>query len=352
MYSGEYKRYLLIPAILLVVFLVLIFAFPGIKKGIDLTGGTNIIVRADTPLDSQLILPLLKEKYPLTELSVGSVSSVGGYGLFIQYGQNTDLQGAKKLLGDAKSQLPQNPQNARLLALQSIALSSKYNPGQVIDSESLEDEQAVEAAEASLISAEKNFDLELQNLIATTYNLGPQIRFQKTQIGPSLGETFYGLAVQALVMGVILLSIVIFIYFRELLTSITVIAATIFNILGAAALMSLFSIPISLTTIPALLMLIGYAVDTEIVMSARVLKRKEGSPKERMNDSIGTIFTMSSTAIAAVFVMALLSYFAQIGVIFEISAVLLFGLLCDLISSTFMNAPLILMHAEKKEERS
>lgn len=347
MYAGDYKRYLLFPAALFLVFLFIIFVQPGINLGIDLTGGTNIIVRADKPLDAQLILPKLKEKYPLTELQTGSISSIGGYGLFIQYGLNTDLQQAKELLAAAKSGLAQNPQAAKQLAAQSISFSSKYVPRQAVDA--MEAKDAVSVADATLIEAQKSFDIGVQDTIARTYGLGRDMKIQKTEIGPSLGRTFYGIAVQALIMGVILLFIVIFLYFREVLTAITVIGGSVFNIVGAVALMSVFSIPISLTTIPALLMLIGYAVDTEIVMSARVLKRREGTARQRLNDSIGTIFTMSMTAIASVLVMVVISYFAQVGIIFEISVVLLFGLLADLVSSMLMNAPLILMHAEKEE---
>ena len=60
---------------------------------------------------------------------------------------------------------------------------------------------------------------------------------------------------------------------------------------------------------------------------------------------------MKMAAIAAVSAMVVLSYFSQIGVIFEISAVLLFGLLCDMVSSTTLNAPLILMHAQKEASK-
>ncbi len=189
----------------------------------------------------------------------------------------------------------------------------------------------------------------MQDMLSKTYGLSSDMKFQKTVIGPTLSQTFYSAGLVAMIVGIILLSIVIFIYFREILTSITVIGASMFNMIGALALMSVFSIPVSLSTIPALLMLIGYSVDTEIVMSSRVLKRKEGDPKQRMNEALITILTMSSTALAATGVMATLAYFSQIGVIFEISVVLFFGLISDVISSTMFNAPLILSHAEKEE---
>jgi len=46
--------------------------------------------------------------------------------------------------------------------------------------------------------------------------------------------------------------------------------------------------------------------------------------------------------------MLIVSYFYQIEVIFQIAAILFFGLLADLISTWFMNAPLLLWHIENK----
>ncbi|MDO8626848.1 MAG: protein translocase subunit SecF, partial [Candidatus Diapherotrites archaeon] len=79
---------------------------------------------------------------------------------------------------------------------------------------------------------------------------------------------------------------------------------------------------------------------------------KEGTAIDRAADSMQTGLTMTLTAIAAVTVMAIVSSVFQIPFMFEISAVLLFGLLADIISSWFLNAPLTLMHAEKKESRA
>jgi preprotein translocase subunit SecF len=349
-YSGNYKRYMLLPTTLFFLFLFAIIVFPGIKQGIDLKGGTNIVIRAEKPLDAKLLLPKLKSEFNLTDLQVGSISSPTGYGLYIQFSENQDLAKANSLLTQAKNSLDSNPTNAVLLAEQSIAEFSKFAPFQLNPNQS--PQETIAAAEEALIKAEEQFEIKMQKLISETYGLDKDIKMQKTVIGPTLSQTFYSTGLLVMLLGIILLSLVVFIYFRELLTSMTVIGASMFNIIGALAFMAVLSIPVSLTTIPALLMLIGYSVDTEIVMSSRVLKRKEESPKQRMNESLLTILTMSSTALTATGIMALLAYFSQIGVIFEISVVLFFGLVADVISSTMFNAPLILSHAEKEEQKA
>lgn len=349
-YSGNYHKYVFLPLILLALFLVLIFVYPGLKLGIDLKGGTNIIIRGDTSFDPKLIIAKLNEKYSLSDLQVASIEGPNGKGLFIQFSEEKTIAKAKNSLDLAKKNLDSNPEESKRFSLESINYSSaflKETPKENFSSE----KELYEYAENFFAKAENQFDLQLQQDIKETYDLAGELRYQKTEIGPSLGKEFYNAAISALFLGIFFLSIVIFIYFREAITAITVIAASIFNIISSLAMMSVFGINLSLTTIPALLMIIGYSVDSEIVVSARVLKRKEENAKKRLAESITTILTMSGTAIAAVTSLVIFSYFAQISVLFEISIVLLFGLLADVLSSTMLNAPLILSKAEKEEKR-
>ena len=116
--------------------------------------------------------------------------------------------------------------------------------------------------------------------------------------------------------------------------------------------MAIFQIPLSLATIPALLMLIGYSVDTDIMLTTTVLKRREKELHERAGDALVTGLTMTTTTVAALFVMLILSYFGQIIIVFEIAAVLLFGLFADLISTWFMNAEILLWYAKRKNKKS
>lgn len=347
LYEGDYKKYLFVPAILFVVFLILIFVTPGITPGIDLKGGTSIIVRSDSPLSIEALEPVLNEKYSLTELQLGTVSSPAGYGLFLQFSENADLAQAESLLDQAKESLSNNPENAKQLALQSITFSSKFT--NVRDASSLSPSQTVESANQALLKADESFQVGLQETIKSTFGLGDDIKFQKREIGPSLGANFFNTGITVSVIGFLLVVFVVFLFFREIIPSIAIILAIIFDIFGALALMSIFGIPLSLATIPALLMLIGYSVDTDLMLTTRLLKRKEGTPSERAYGSMLTGLTMTVTTLAALTVMAILSYFGQLQVIFEISAVLLFGLLADILSTWLMNTPILLWYVEKKE---
>ena len=350
LYQGDYKRYLLVPAVLFIAFLFLAFVSPGVKPGIDLKGGTNIIVRSDKPLDASAIERALTGKYPLAELQIGSISSPGGYGVFVQFSENSELAQAESLVVQAKQQLSSSPENAKTLALQSIAISSKYAGAE--NASALQPAQAVGSAETALLNAQESFQLGLQSTISETFGLEGDLRFQKTQIGPSLGENFFGLAINASLAALVLITMVIFLFFREVVPSLAVISAAIFDIAGSLGLMAIFGIPLSLSTIPALLMLIGYSVDTDILLTTRVLKRRDKTVSERAMDSMYTGLTMTFTTIGALIAILTVSYFGQVQVMFEISAVLLFGLFADIISTWMMNAPILLIYAERKGGRA
>ena len=101
-------------------------------------------------------------------------------------------------------------------------------------------------------------------------------------------------------------------------------------------------VPLSLGSLAALLMLIGYSVDTDIVLSTRVLKMNRGTVKSRMWGSMKTGLTMSSGGIAGFTLLYLIST-SIVGpsALSNIAAVMVIGLLAD-IPLTWMGNTVIL----------
>jgi preprotein translocase subunit SecF len=153
-----------------------------------------------------------------------------------------------------------------------------------------------------------------------------------------------------LFIAFILVAAVVFILFREVVPSFAVLQAVVFDIIVALAGMSVFSIPLTLPTIAALLLMIGYSVDTDILVTERVLKRKEGGVRERAYGAFITGLTVTGTTLTVVTILALFSYFNQMTTIFQIASVLLFGLLGDLPATWFTNTVLITWWAEHKKK--
>lgn len=170
------------------------------------------------------------------------------------------------------------------------------------------------------------------------------------QIGASFGATLQEQAVIALAFSFILMAIVVFLVFRTLVPSLAVIISAFSDIVIAAALMNVFSIPLSLGTTAALLMLIGYSVESDILLTNRVLKR-QGNLADKMAGAFTTGFIMTSTAIAAALAMWVVSLVGQVQIIHEISSVILFGLAADLFNTWVLNAGILRWYLEGREAK-
>ncbi|MBN2127782.1 MAG: protein translocase subunit SecF [Candidatus Diapherotrites archaeon] len=332
--NENYKKWLLLPGILFIVFLFVSFVYPGLTPGIDLKGGTNIVIRSSSPIDAQGIQTLLEQEVDLTDLTVTGISSPAGYGVIIEFSENPEIASLEKRIDSANSVEEIN------------ALLTEIG---FLGERPAEFQELVQIARDSLLDKKNEFNLKLEELISSKFNLTADTKFQSREIGASLGKTFWDSAIFVAFIGFILVALVIFVFFREIFPSIAVLASAIFDVLCALALMSLFKVPLSLATIPTLLMLVGYSIDTDIMLTSRLLKRKGGTVIERTNEAMKTGLTMTLTTIAAVTSMLIFSYFVQIQVIFQIAAVLLFGLIGDLIGTWLMNAPALLWYIEKKK---
>lgn len=170
------------------------------------------------------------------------------------------------------------------------------------------------------------------------------------QIGESFGKSLQEQAVIALILSFIGMSLVVFLAFRTFIPCLAVILSAFSDIVIAAALMNLTGIPLTLGTVAALLMLIGYSVDSDILLTNRVLKR-QGNLRDKMAGAFTTGIIMTSTAIAAVAAMWVVSAVGQVQIINEISAVILFGLAADIFNTWVLNAGLLRWYIEGKESR-
>jgi preprotein translocase subunit SecF len=141
------------------------------------------------------------------------------------------------------------------------------------------------------------------------------------------------------------MGIVVFIYFRVPVPSIAVILSAFSDIVVTLAVVNVMGIKLSTAGIAAFLMLIGYSVDTDILLSTRVLKRKEGDVLDRVFKAMKTGLTMSITTLVAVTVALI---FTQSIVLKQIMTILIIGLLIDLINTWIQNAGILRWYMERK----
>jgi preprotein translocase subunit SecF len=164
-------------------------------------------------------------------------------------------------------------------------------------------------------------------------------------IGSSLGESFFKEVGIALVLAFIFMGIVVFITFRTLIPSLAVILAAFVDIIVSLAIVNTLGIKLSTAGVAAFLMLIGYSVDTNILLTTKVIKRRDGTVIERVLKAMKTGLTMSGTTLGAILVALALT---QSDVIRQIMTILIIGLLVDLMSTWLQNVGILRLYLERK----
>jgi preprotein translocase subunit SecF len=172
--------------------------------------------------------------------------------------------------------------------------------------------------------------------------------WQLAQIDATFGQTLQQLAIYALIFSFIGMTIVVFLAFRSLVPAGAVILSAFADIAMTAAVMVILGIELTLPTFAALLMLIGYSVDSDILLTMRVLKR-QGKLEEKLGGAFRTGIIMTTTTLAAVAAMGIVAYLGNVPVIPAIASVLFIGLIFDILNTWLTNAGIIKWYVEKQE---
>lgn len=188
--------------------------------------------------------------------------------------------------------------------------------------------------------------------------MGRYSNVQIQQVGPVYGQELQVQALQALFISFIGMAIIVFLIFRTLVPSAAIILSAFSDIVIAAAFMRVAGIELSLGTLAALLMLIGYSVDSDILLTNRVLKRR-GPVEEKISRAMHTGITMTTTTLAALTAMFIVSTFAylvvpsftQITLLSQISIVLIAGLFADMMNTWLLNTGILRWYSLKPEFR-
>jgi|SRR3989338_7561467 len=288
-YEEKYKQLLIIPFALLLIAFVFIgykFAATGeiINKDISLKGGITVTVLTQQEVNLLDVKKSLYSKFPENDIAAKSITRFGA-------------QSGLIIEADIRQE-------------QSAAIIEEL--GKILNKKLLPHDYAVEI------------------------------------VGSSLGKSFFKELIIALVIAFVFMALVVFISFRTFIPSIAVLLAAFSDMIVTLAIVNILDIEISAAGIAAFLMLIGYSVDTDILLSTRVLKRKEESEMDRIYGAIKTGLMMSATAIVAAIAALLVS---QSEVIRQIMLILLIGLLIDLINTWIQNVGILRFYLERKSRK-
>ena len=195
--------------------------------------------------------------------------------------------------------------------------------------------------------AQENEEIDnLINVLEEKINLD-RSEYSIEVMGSSLGKSFFKQTLIALLIAFLLMGLVVLVYFRTIIPSLAVILAALSDIVVTLAIFNLIGMKLSTAGIAAFLMLIGYSVDTDILLSSRLLKRKEGTVMERIYGAMKTGLTMSTTTLVAISVALI---FVQSEVVKQIMLILFIGLLVDLIMTWIQNVGILRLYLERKRK--
>ena len=231
-----------------------------------------------------------------------------------------------------------------------VTLGVEFTGGTELVVETSAPQDEVRAAFSQEITSIRSIGTADQYLVTFQSTNQEAIREQATAAGysveqlqassASFGESTQQLALLGVVGAFVGMSVVVFLLFRTAVPSLGVVVSAFSDIVVPVALMDLLGIKLSLGTVAALLMLIGYSVDSDILLTNHVLRRSGGF-WESVHRAMQTGVTMTVTSIVVMAVMSIVAYIFGIQLLSDIGLVLVFGLVTDLMNTYMFNVSLL-----------
>lgn len=169
--------------------------------------------------------------------------------------------------------------------------------------------------------------------------------------GSALSRNFFKQLLIAVILALVFMAIVVFLIFRTFIPSAAIVLSAITDIFMTLTVLNIFGVRISTAAIVAFLMLIGYSVDTDILLTNRVLKRHEGSLNNKIYSAFKTGITMTLTSLVAV-VLALIIISPISHVLSTIFVILVIGLSFDILNTWITNVSILKWYVLKKEGKN
>ncbi|RXK47501.1 protein translocase subunit SecF [Halorientalis pallida] len=161
-----------------------------------------------------------------------------------------------------------------------------------------------------------------------------------SETSASFGTDSVRLTLIGLGIAFVGMSLLIFLLFRSFVPSIAIVISAFSDIVIPLALMNVLGLKLSLGTVAALLMLIGYSVDSDVLLNNHILRRR-GEFYESAYRAMRTGVTMTLTSIAAMTVMSAAAFLLAIPLLPQIGLVLVMGLSADLMNTYMLNLSLL-----------
>ncbi len=178
------------------------------------------------------------------------------------------------------------------------------------------------------------------------------VTFTKTDVvGPKVSGELFQSGLMALLLAILLM--LLYIWFRfELQFGIGAVVGLFHDVILTFGLIALFNLEFSLTTIAAILTIIGYSMNDTVVVFDRLrenLRKYKSMPLRDVID-LSINETLSRTVITGITAMLALGGLAIFGgpALFAFSIIMIFGIVIGTYSSIYVAAPVILLWGVKR----
>ncbi len=375
-YKSKHARYFILVPLLLLAFGL--YFSTHIVFDSTLAGGVSVIIQTNSTIGQQQLASAISSKLHVSNPSI----QVSPGGLQVTLPINQSIANAEQDLINIYSYQGNYTSSELNATTAAIALNSTPNNQSLI--KQLAADQALQTASLAgmrsqfsdeLIALEPfigsvtananatpsqisslaqgyyaNASTEYENMtISGLRSVIPFTTYSYQQLTPTLGSYFLNQLEWVIIIAFIIISIVVFFIFRSIAPAFAVVFGAANDMIFAIGAMGLFGIPLGIASIGGLLMLIGYAIDTDLLNAVRILKRHEGTPEDRAFASMKTGLTMTAAAIVSFAVLFIISLYAYVPTYYEISGVVLFGLIGDMFTTWLGNASIILFYKRRKD---
>ena len=262
---------------------------------------------------------------------------------------------------------------AAMFLIRGVPMSIEFSSGTMITYRNLENSPNADAVESALITAlaadvkavttqdtaTDTFGLDIQTTKTLDDNgreqvqrtMADQFGIQSTPefypIEPAISQAYLRGAMWAIVLSFIAMFVIVFIVFRRKIAGMMLLCVAL-NMVWALGGLALFQMQFSLASLTGFLLMLGFSIDTNILLSEHMLRRVGGQPRERMATAMLTGYMITGTSLATMICINILVTNPSIT---QLVTVLTFGLAGDLFNTWFLNGGALIWYTERQKRK-
>jgi len=335
------KPYILFSFIAIILIIFSIYNLQKLRLGIDFKGGSYLTAEINKSIDINQLEKAFNEKGLESKASLYKVEK--NYKLEVEIAFDEEMAYYDNIRNEIEKSLQQYSKTGKEEFLKEVYEKVKNVKSK--DFSNLSPAQIQEEIEKLFIQSKENYEKKIAEVMkdyASDYSI-----YTTT---PLLGFTFFDKVKVAVLIAAIAILIVIFLNFKNPYASLAILIAGFSDIIVSLGFMSYFNIPLSLTTVIALLMLLGYALDTNILLSTKLIKFAEKEREKVLTETMKTGLTMTTTGLMAFLILLFVGYYFRIQTYLYIGFAVLAGLIADVFTTWGINATLLLKAKKEKTE--